>query len=179
MIIRTGVLAAALMLGAATVQAGGNNGHGRLAVVSPDTMSFGEGAEAAFLVVGPKPNCDPKLLGAVSAATLQALGIQQPAAVGVVMTVLEQPLTLHKLLLQLRSGGQAFFETEVDCLGCLQQYAPVEEKKGAIRGYTFRLDPVAMKAAAPLFAKATEIGLAGVLHDGGHVRLTFVKLEGE
>jgi hypothetical protein len=162
-----------------TASGAAHEGHGRLVPASPTPSPTPQGLPVAEIdaSLAKPPNCDPKAYGRLLRSQLEAAGIDGPGRLGVEMTVLKAPLTLHKLLIQLYVNDKVFWETETDCLGCLKVYPPSDEPKAP--GYYFQLDPAALKSAAQAFPQATEVGLAGVVHDGAWVRFRFVKLEGK
>jgi hypothetical protein len=139
---------------------------------------FDPSAQVAVLgPFGPKPLCDPKWLGQAPLAAVQGLGVSDPGQLVLVFSPLDQPVTLHKLGLQLFQGGALIWQSGVQCVGCLQDYAPVGPM-GPL-GYGFRLDEAAAQSAAPYFAQATDVAVQGVLHDGSKVRFAFAKWTGQ
>lgn len=166
-------LAAAISLAVGAAVAGGT-GHGHLVPISyylfPPPPELGVATIDASAAKA--PNCDPKFYGSRHMTHLVTAGINSPQRLGIRMTVLDAPLTLHKLKVQLFRYGQVILETEAECIGCLQDY-PVSGPQG---GPVFRLDAEAVAAAAPAWPLATEVGLAGTVHDGAWVHFGFLRL---
>ena len=175
--IRGVALGAGLAIGLAVAATtdGGKGPGTMIAAPTPSASPSGVPVAEVEAYMAKVPNCEPKLFGSVPVSALPAAGIQGPSNLAVEMTVVKAPVTLHKLLLGLYQGKKLLWETEAQCGGCPQVYAVSDPPKGT--PYYFQLDPAAVKVAAQLFPQATDVGLAGVVHDGALVRFRFVGLE--
>lgn len=134
-------------------------------------------ADSVTDFIGPKrPNCDPKSLGIKPIEELMnGPGIKSSYDLGIIFSPAEKSVLLHKLALQINSGGKVVFKTQAECRGCNKTYKPVMTK-GDAGGYLFVLDNRAAKAAAKFFVAGNQVELIGSGHDGGPVSLYFTKV---
>jgi hypothetical protein len=126
-----------------------------------------------------RPNCDPKGLGIRPIDELVSpLDVKNPSELGIIFSPAEKPVLLHKLALQIYSGGKVVFRTQVECGGCNKTYQPVESKDKNIIGYLFVLDDRAAKAASRFFVAGNKVELIGNGHKGGPASFYFTRAKG-
>jgi hypothetical protein len=174
--VRAVLLAVVTVVCGVSLAPGGNEPPtgGKLIVASPSPSPSPAVWVGDEDVSGAKgPHCSPKFIGAVDVAALNALGIG-PETLGVEMIVLDAPMMLHKLQVQLYGGGQVVWQSDPMCIGC-QQFYPVSDDKSPPT--YFRLDATGVALALQQYPQVTAVGLAGRGHDGATARFSFVKLE--
>lgn len=174
---RTLLMLAGLGLAALWVlpPAEGEQGSGAAVICSPNPCATsGQTTLGVVDVYGAKGPCTPKYIGAMDVGVLAQNGVHTPDELAVTMDVMGKPVMLHNLVVLLYSNNQVVWQSDAQCVGCLQTY-PVSDPQGA--GYVFRLDSTAVALAMQQWPQATAVGLAGVGHDGDKVRFGFARVD--